>query len=134
MSEYVADTHALHWHLTNDPRLTTEAKQLLSEADAGLHRILVPSIILVEATYLVEKGKLAANLLQELLTRVQTVRGSYAVAPLDLGVVQALRTIPRDAVPDMPDRIIVATAKHLNLALISRDEKIQKAEVVKVIW
>jgi hypothetical protein len=37
MSEYVTDTHVLHWHLTGDSRLSPTARQLLTEADAGLH-------------------------------------------------------------------------------------------------
>ena len=37
--------------------------------------------------------------------------------PLDYNVASALRSIPRDIVPDMPDRIIAATALHLGLPL-----------------
>ncbi|MFO7681053.1 MAG: PIN domain-containing protein [Chloroflexota bacterium] len=134
MSEYVADTHALHWHLTGDNHLSPTARQLLAEADAGLHRIHVPSIILVEMIYLTEKGKLAANSLQKLFVLVNTTGGSYAIAALDAGTAKAMMDIPRTAVPDMPDRIIVATACQLNLPLISRDGKIQKANVVPVVW
>jgi PIN domain nuclease of toxin-antitoxin system len=68
MSEYVTDTHVLHWHLTADPRLSSTVRQILTEADAGLHRIFVPSIILIEMIYLVEKEKLDASLLQKLLS------------------------------------------------------------------
>jgi PIN domain nuclease of toxin-antitoxin system len=34
----------------------------------------------------------------------------------------------------MPDRIIVATALHLGFPLISRDEAIQRAAVVPIVW
>jgi len=44
-----------------------------------------------------------------------------------------LARIPRDSIPDMPDRIIAATAKHLGLSLISRDSKIT-ASGINVIW
>ena len=37
---------------------------------------------------------------------------------------RALRRIPRDLVPDMPDRIIGATAMHLELPLITRDSNL----------
>jgi PIN domain nuclease of toxin-antitoxin system len=134
MSEYVTDTHVLHWHLVGDPRLSPTARQLLTDADAGLHRIFVPSIILVEMIYLVEKGKLSANLLQRLLSAVSMTGGSYTIAVLDSGTAQAMFSIPRTSIPDMPDRIIVATAYQLNLSLISRDDKIHKAGVVSVIW
>jgi PIN domain nuclease of toxin-antitoxin system len=134
MSEYVADTHTLHWHLTKDKRLPSKVQELLDQTDAGQHRVFVPSIILVEIIYLVEKGRLEATLLQRLLSLITTVKGSYTVAPLDAGTAQALQAVPRDAIPDMPDRIITATAYQLGLPLISRDERIQKAGVVTVIW
>ncbi|HEY9853569.1 MAG TPA: hypothetical protein V6D28_29135 [Leptolyngbyaceae cyanobacterium] len=41
--------------------------------------------------------------------------------------------IPRDIVPDKPDRIITATAFHLNLPLVSCDAKIQAANI-QTIW
>jgi predicted nucleic acid-binding protein len=36
-----------------------------------------------------------------------------------------LAKIDRDSIPDMPDRIIAATASHLNVPLLSRDKKIK---------
>ncbi len=37
-------------------------------------------------------------------------------------------------VPDMPDRIIAATALHLNLPLLSRDGQIAQVPSLTVIW
>ena len=45
----------------------------------------------------------------------------------------SLRQIPRAAVPDMPDRIIAATALALELPLVTRDGKI-RASNVETIW
>jgi len=42
MSRYVTDTHALYWHLANDPMLSPAARQVFHETDAGQHQILVP--------------------------------------------------------------------------------------------
>ena len=53
--------------------------------------------------------------------------------PLDLGVADSIRGIPRDLVPDMPDRIIAATALHLNLPLVTRDQRIRSAGI-GTIW
>lgn len=58
---------------------------------------------------------------------------AFAVVPLDSEVASSLRKIPRDAVPDMPDRIIAATALHLGLPLITRDRRIQSAGI-ETIW
>jgi predicted nucleic acid-binding protein len=55
------------------------------------------------------------------------------IAPVDAGVADALPKIPRDVVPDMPDRIIAATALHLGLPLVTRDRRIQAAGI-QTIW
>jgi PIN domain nuclease of toxin-antitoxin system len=110
MSEYVTDTHALYWHLTTDPRLSSAARLLFMEADSGLHRVLVPSISLIEMVYLVERGRLDSDPVERLFGLLGTLAGSYAVANLDLDTARPLQNVPRSAVPDMPDRIIVATA------------------------
>lgn len=56
-----------------------------------------------------------------------------AEIPVDSSIAQALRHVSRDQIPDMPDRIIAATALHLGLPLISRDGKIRLSEV-ETIW
>jgi PIN domain nuclease of toxin-antitoxin system len=55
------------------------------------------------------------------------------LATLDRRVVDALESIPRSEVADLPDRIIAATAVALNLPLVSRDRKI-RASMVTTIW
>lgn len=134
MSQYVTDTHALYWHLTNDPRLSLAARQVFREADTGLHQILVPGIALIEMAYLVERGRLDAGLVDQVFSLLDTVGGSYAVAPLNQDTARAMRDVPRSAIPDMLDRIIVATARQLGLPLITRDANIYSAGVVSVIW
>jgi PIN domain nuclease of toxin-antitoxin system len=134
VSRYVTDTHALYWHFTNDTRLSQAARQIFYEADSGLHQILIPGIVLIEMVYLVEKGRLDAAMVDQVFSALDVVGGSYAVAPLDQHTAQALRDIPRSAVPDMPDRIIAATARQLGLRLITRDTAIHKAGVISVIW
>ena len=134
MSRYVTDTHALYWHFTNDPRLSLLAHQIFREADAGMHQILVPGIVLIEMVYLAEKGRLALALVDRVFASFDIVGGSYAVAPLDQHTAQALHDIPRSVIPDMPDRIIAATAYQLELPLLTRDAAIHKAGVVSVIW
>jgi PIN domain nuclease of toxin-antitoxin system len=134
MSRYITDTHALIWYLTANPKLSAEAKHIFQNADIGSHQIIIPSIVLIEMVYLVEKGRIHKASFDTILELLNTVEGSYAEAPLNKETVKALQHIPRSEVPDMPDRIIAATAYQFNLPLITRDEKIKKSKTVKVIW
>ncbi len=67
-------------------------------------------------------------------TELQAGSSGLVLADLTAKVVEALSQVPRTAVPDMPDRVIVATALRLGLSLISRDHKIQQAGVVNTVW
>ena len=54
-------------------------------------------------------------------------------SPLTTGIVDAMRRVPRADIPDMPDRIVVATAVYFGVTVISRDGKIRGSNV-KTIW
>jgi PIN domain nuclease of toxin-antitoxin system len=55
------------------------------------------------------------------------------LAPLDRSVADALELVSRDDVPDLPDRIVCATAVALGVPLVTRDGKIRTSEV-QTIW
>jgi PIN domain nuclease of toxin-antitoxin system len=129
MKSVAADTHAAVWLLGNDKRLTRTA---VSAFDAA-QRILVPSICLVEITYLVEKRRLDAAVLPRLLDEFDKPDTALALAALDLGVALSLQDISRFDVPDLPDRVIAATALHHRVPLVTRDRKIRCAGV-ETIW
>lgn len=84
--------------------------------------------------YLVEKEHISNSSFDKVLQLLDYVDGSYEEAPLNKETVIALQKIPRSEVPDMPDRIITATAYQLGLPLITCDGKIIKSKTVKVIW
>ena len=44
-----------------------------------------------------------------------------------------MRQVSRDSVPDMPDRIVAATAVYLGVPVISRDGRI-RASSIQTIW
>src|SRR5262245_22486771 len=133
MDGFVADTHATVWYVLNAPELSVVARQAMEQAAQDGPPIYVPSITLIELTYLVEQGRFMAELPRRITTFLQDPQNVLALAPLDLDVAQALPLVPRDQVPDMPDRIIAATALSRRLPLITRDHKIQVSNVV-TLW
>ena len=129
----VLDTHAAIWYLLDAKSLSPTAALLIDEAAEKGSPAYLPSISLVEVVYLVERGRLPAKALDSLLGRLAGSKPAFSVVPLDSGVAEAVRRIPRTVVPDMPDRIIAATALHLDLPLITRDQRIRSAGI-KTIW
>jgi PIN domain nuclease of toxin-antitoxin system len=129
----VADTHTIIWYLYADPRLSQPTKQTIEQAVNTGHRIAVSAITPVEMVYLIEKGRIAA----EALTRLATMLNDHKIPvdqyPVDLSIARTLSQVDRLEIPDMPDRIIAATALHLGVPVISRDGKIQTS-MIKTIW
>lgn len=133
MSDVVTDTHALIWYLEDNSRLSAAANEVFYKCDEGELLIHIPTICLVEIVYLQEKGRISADMKAQLDNALKTGKSGLVLANLTAGVADALATIPRNIVPDMPDRIIVATAKHLGLPLISKDNKIVSSGI-SIIW
>jgi len=133
MTLVLLDTHALIWYLSGSDRLSQAAVAAINESLADGHRLLVSSISIVEVTYLAEKGRLDARQLPSLLDALRRPDANMLVQPFDIHCAEALGRISRDSVPDMPDRMIAATALYLSVPLITRDSRIQ-ASNVRTIW
>jgi PIN domain nuclease of toxin-antitoxin system len=133
VSALVADTHAAIWYYAGDPELSATARDRMDRAvqDGGV--IVIASITLVEVAYLIEKRRIPAETFARLTGALGDPYYRLVLAPLDEKVATVLRLVPRDQVPDMPDRIIAATALHLGLPVISRDRKI-KGSAIQTIW
>lgn len=129
----VADTHTLIWSLFEPSRLSIAAKAALANAEAAGAPIYVSSVSIVELRYLVEKGKFTEADYDALLKVLRNPATAPTVVPLDTDNADALKLIARAGVPDMPDRIIAATANYLGLPLVTRDSKIQ-ASGISTIW
>jgi PIN domain nuclease of toxin-antitoxin system len=127
----VADTHALVWALLGDARLSPAARAALSVT--GNDQVAVSAISLVEIVYLEEKRRLPAGVFARVSAVLATPGGVLVEVPVNVTVVQALSQVTRESIPDMPDRIIAATALRLGVPLISRDAKI-RASNITTVW
>ena len=110
MAAIVADTHAALWYLTDNPKLSAAAALALDAASASGDPILIPSISLVELTYLAEKGRLPAEARRRLVEALGDPEGPCELADLDAQVADAVERIDRNTIPDMPDRRIHSPA------------------------
>ena len=127
---YVTDTHPLFQFLTNNKRLSSNARILFEKAETGESSIIVPSIVLAELMYLFEKQN-SRDKFKEVLKRIE-IALNYEVCSLDTEVIDISSKII--SVKEIHDRIIIATAKLLDCPLITKDEEIINSEEVECIW
>lgn len=129
----VADTHTIIWYLFNDERLSNTARQTIETAAVDGHQIGIAAITMAEIVYLSEKKRIPKQTLERLLNAIDKEDSVLIEIPLDRNVVQALARIERTQIPDLPDRIIAATALYVKVPVISRDRKI-KLSSIQTIW
>jgi PIN domain nuclease of toxin-antitoxin system len=133
MRDLVVDTHAMLWYLGDSPKLSKKARERMDDAIESGGRLVVSAITMVELVYLVEKNRLPRDAWDSLKRALDQGHSALDVAPIDEVIADALRRVPREEVPDMPDRIIAATAMNLGVPLVTRDAKIV-ASCVETVW
>ncbi len=132
--EYVADAHAIVWHLFARQRLGKAAEAVLEDADTGQAKIFIPAVALAEMIMVVEKQRLpgATMPLLEIELGLMQQSANYEFLPLLPDLVIVSRTLT--AIHEIFDRLIVAEALRLNLPLITRDSVIRSSGLVNVVW
>jgi PIN domain nuclease of toxin-antitoxin system len=129
----VADTHTALWYLLDDPKLSSLAKALILEAETTRRKVAISSISLVEVVYLVDKGRIPLSAYEDLAQALADPEHVFVEAVLSATIVESMRQVSRADVPDMPDRIVAATAVCFGVPVISRDRHIHAANL-GTIW
>jgi PIN domain nuclease of toxin-antitoxin system len=129
----VADTHAALWYLFDDKRLSRDAGEFMDRAAATRAVIALSTISLAEVVYLVEKNRLPLSAYDDLKRALDDSRHVPKEEPVTMEIIDAMRRVPREQVPDMPDRIVAATAIYFGVPVISRDGRIRSSDV-QTIW
>lgn len=131
--QYVVDTHTLLWFLYKDTCLSGLARTSLQTAEKSGGQIALSAITLIEILFLVEKKRVPSDALEQTLKALDQPDAFLVEISVDRSIMEMMRQVERLQVPELPDRIIVATALSLNVPVISHDHKIQGSQV-RTIW
>jgi len=129
----VADTHAAIWYLLKNPLLSARARVFIDSAAQAGNEIMLSPISLAEMLYLSEKKRLPPSAYEDLKAALSDPDSVLQEAPFTVGVVDAMHKVPREDIPDMPDRIVAATGIFLGVPVISRDGRIRSSSI-QTIW
>jgi PIN domain nuclease of toxin-antitoxin system len=131
----VADTHAVIWYLDSPVELSPAATIALdNNANDPAQRIYLSAISLIEMRCLTEKGKIKPSILPQVMAEIDHPQPILEVIAIDRDLSDQPALIPRVTVPEMPDRIIAATALLSNLPLVTADNKIRALTNVLTVW
>jgi PIN domain nuclease of toxin-antitoxin system len=131
---YIIDTHALIWYLTDDKRLGKSASRILDDSET---RLLIPSIVLAEAIFILERKPGLYSLSEATLLQEIEQDPRMEVVALDRDVL--IKTLECKTIFEMHDRQIVATAllvldAGFDIAILTQDGNITDSAVIPVIW
>ena len=116
----VIDTHVLVWALDDDDRLGPKARVLIDQSETAL----LSAISIWEIALLVKKSRLLLkNDLADWVKQALALP-SLVLAPLDPAIALDSVTLPGEFHNDPADRIIVATARHHDVPLLTIDRAI----------
>ena len=130
-SKYVLDTHTVIWYLEGNARLGVNAKAVLDDSSSEM---ILPIIALCEAAHVIGKGRTKITTPKEFLDRIE-LDPRFEIAPLTDEILKESLDLQ---IPEMHDRLIVATAVHvLNLghqvSLVTCDASIT-ASGFSIVW
>ncbi|MBM3237027.1 type II toxin-antitoxin system VapC family toxin [Candidatus Poribacteria bacterium] len=123
---YLLDTVTIVRHFTDTGYIGIKAREILNDFD---NHFLISVISLMEIMYLSEKHRININLTETL----NKIESSSLYSGIDL-TPEILKVAERTPFGELHDRLILSTAKWLEIPIISSDEGFDEVEGIEVIW
>lgn len=126
---YLLDTHAVLWLLEGNPKLGRRALKAIKNSEPG--EVSICDLTLLEIALLARKDAISLRPgTEEVLDQIAA---AFAVIPISPQIANESVSV---ALPhrDPFDRVITATAKILELTLITKDRRIVQSKTVPTLW
>jgi len=126
------DTHVVVWLLTADDQLSGRARAAILQCRAGGESLAFSPVSAFEIAYSARRGRLPLDAsVEDFMAAVQS---ELELAPLTAEIAICAANLPEPFHGDPVDRLIAATAIVNGCTLITRDNKIRRANVCKTLW
>ena len=124
--KYLLDTVTLVRHFASTGHIGTTALEILNEFD---NHFFISVVSLMEIMYLSEKHRIEIDL-TETLTKIES-SSLYSVVDLTPEIMKVAEETPFN---ELHDRLILSTARWLEIPIISSDKNFDQIENIDVIW
>lgn len=132
MTSPVLDTHVWIWWMLGDDALSATERDALDSLPPDQRPVLC-DISLWEFATLVELGRVEIESTVEDWLRIAASPATVRRQTISPGIVAEMNRLPATFRRHPADRLIVATARHLDLPLATKDRKIGTSRLVK-LW
>ena len=85
---FIADTHALLWWFTDNPKISSRASEIFEDCEKGENVIFIPSIVIAEALSIFDKKRVAFNF-KSLIKKIQA-SDNFSIIPLDYPILEKM--------------------------------------------
>ena len=126
---YLLDTVTVVRHFTDSVEISVNARKLLNVQNDDSDYFHISVISLMEILYLSEKKRIAIDL-KETLEEINR-SSMYSVIDLTTEIIETASSID---FYELHDRLILATAKWLQVPIISSDEMFSDVPEIEVVW
>jgi PIN domain nuclease of toxin-antitoxin system len=126
---YLLDTVAIIRHFTGNKNLGKKAKIILDSIEYSDNILAVSVISLMEIMYLSQRNRININV--ESVIELMADNTSYKIIELNTEIVTTASSID---FYELHDRMILATAKWLDIPILSSDKRFSDVKGIVVIW
>ena len=124
------DTHAFVWLVSDQSELSEEAKRLIRDSSGALY---LSSISALEIGLSVKRGRLSLPVKPHRFLAEGLSQHGIQEIPLTSEIALLSAKLP-EFHNDPFDRILIATAQHEGLTLLSKDSKLAEYPDTRVVW
>ena len=129
MKKYAIDTQALVKFMHGRKVINNKVDSILRRVDEGKDIVIIPAAVIFEIGYWHERERIPISL--EDIQNIVNNSINYVEEKLTLGIIKT--TFEIKDIPELHDRLIAGTARHLNIPLITNDPVILKSKSVKCV-
>jgi PIN domain nuclease of toxin-antitoxin system len=126
------DTHVVIWLAQDQQRISSRARDTITNTREGGQGLAVSSMTLLEIAQLVSQKRIC--LTPNLDAFLREVERRFAVLPITGRICVQAFEFPVTYPKDPADRVIGATAVIEGLNLVTADQAIRKSKAVPTIW
>ncbi|MEO8150160.1 MAG: PIN domain-containing protein [Bacteroidia bacterium] len=126
---FLLDTNIIIRHFSGLGKIGAKAKTVIIQAELNEHNLIVSVISLMEIMYLAEKKRIPVSLKETI--EVLKSKSCYTIIELNTEIIIEAQNV---SFYELHDRLLLATAKYLNIPILSSEKKFKEVKGITVVW